>query len=68
MKHFSNRYMLLYALGIAAVVALVLTVVATSLKPLQKRNREAETMQMILKTIGIEATRDNAAALFEELI
>ena len=68
MRKFSNRYMLLYALGLAAVVALTLTVVATSLKERQTRNQQAETMQMILKTIGIEATRDNAETLYSENI
>lgn len=68
MKNFSNKYMLLYALGLAAVVALVLTVVAMSLKDRQTRNQQAETKQMILKTIGIEATLDNADALFEKNI
>ena len=68
MKQFSNKYMLLYALGLAAMVALVLTIVATSLKPIQDKNRDAETKQMILKTIGIEATRDNAAELYTTYI
>lgn len=68
MSNFSNRYMLLYALGLASVVALVLTLVATSLKPRQDKNRDAETKQMILKTIGINATRDNAAELFDQYI
>lgn len=68
MKQFSNKYMLLYALGLAAVVALVLTVVSVSLKPLQTRNQQAETKQMILKTIGIDATRENAETLYAENI
>ena len=68
MKQFSNKYMLFYALGLAAVVALVLTIVATSLKPRQDKNRDAETKQMILKTIGVEATRDNAAELYAQNI
>lgn len=68
MKQFSNRYMLLYALGLAAVVAIVLTIVATSLKPRQDKNRDAETKQMILKTIGIEATRDNAPEIYDQHI
>ncbi len=68
MKQFSNRYMLFYSLALAAIVAIVLTIVATSLKPLQDKNRDAETMQMILKTIGIEASRDNAAELYAKYI
>lgn len=68
MKKFSNRYMLLYALGLASVVALLLTVVSMSLKERQTRNLQAEVKQMILKTIGIEATRENAEALYAEHI
>lgn len=68
MKNFSNRYMLLYALGLAAIVALVLTIVSVSLKPLQTRNQQAETKQMILKTIGIEATLEDADKLYSERI
>ena len=64
MKNFSNKYMLIYALALAAVVAVVLTIVATSLKPRQDRNRDAETKQMILKTIGINASRDDAPELY----
>ena len=68
MKHFSNRYIFIYSAVLVAVVAVVLTVVSTSLKPLQQRNQQAETKQMILKTIGIEATRDNADRLYEQYI
>lgn len=68
MKNFSNKYMLLYALGLAAVVAIVLTIVATSLKPRQDKNRDAETKQMILKTIGINASRDDAPVLYAQNI
>ncbi len=68
MKQFSNRYMLLYALGLAAVVAVVLTVVSVSLKSLQTRNQQAEKKQMILKTIGIEATQENAEELYAQNI
>ena len=50
------------------VAALILTVVSVSLKPLQTKNQQAETKQMILKTIGIEATRDNAAELYAKHI
>ena len=63
MRQFSNRYIFLYSAALVAVAALVLTVVSTSLKPLQQRNQQAETKQMILKTIGVDATRDNAEFL-----
>ena len=68
MRYFSNRYMFIYSAVLVAVVAVVLTVVAVSLKPLQTKNQEAEQKQMILKTIGIEATRDNAAELYAKYI
>ena len=68
MKKFSNRYIFVYSAILVAVVAVVLTVVSTSLKPLQERNRQAETKQMILKTIGVEATRENADKLYAKYI
>lgn len=68
MKNFSNKYMLLYALSLAAVVALLLTVVSMSLKERQIRNKQAETKQMILKTIGIETSRDDADSLYAQNI
>lgn len=68
MKTFSNRYMFIYALGVSLVVAVVLTLVSVSLKPLQTRNQEAEQKQMILKAIGVESSRDDAAELFAQYI
>lgn len=65
---FSNRYIFIYSAVLVVVAALILTVVAVSLKPLQTKNQEAEKKQMILKTIGVEATRDNAAELYAKHI
>ena len=67
-KSFSNRYIFIYSAVLVVVAALILTVVAVSLKPLQTRNQQAETKQMILKTIGVEATRENADKLYAEHI
>ena len=67
-KTFSNRYIFIYSAVLVVVAALLLTVVSVSLKPRQDKNREAETKQMILKTIGIETTRDNAAELYAKYI
>ena len=50
-KTFSNRYIFIYSAVLVVVAALILTVVAVSLKPLQTKNQEAEKKQMILKTI-----------------
>ncbi len=68
MKTFSNRYIFIYSAVLVVVAALILTVVSVSLKPLQTKNQQAETKQMILKTIGVEATRDNADKLFDQYI
>lgn len=67
-KTFSNRYIFIYSAVLVVVAALILTVVAVSLKPLQTKNQEAEQKQMILKTIGVEATRENADKLFDQYI
>ena len=67
-KSFSNRYIFIYSAVLVVVAALILTVVSVSLKPLQTRNQQAETKQMILKTIGVEATRDNADKLYAKHI
>ena len=61
MRKFSNTYMLLYALGIAAVAAIVLSVAATSLKSRQEANKRNEQMQMLLATIGIPCERTDVA-------
>ena len=67
-KTFSNTYIFIYSAVLVVVAALILTVVSVSLKPLQERNQQAETKQMILKTIGVEATRENADKLYAEHI
>jgi len=67
-KNFSNGYIFIYSAVLVVVAALILTVVSVSLKPLQEKNQRAETKQMILKTIGVEATRDNADELYAKHI
>ena len=67
-KSFSNSYIFIYSAVLVVVAALILTVVAVSLKPAQEKNQRAETKQMILKTIGIDATRDNADELYAQHI
>lgn len=67
-KNFSNTYIFIYSAVLVVVAALILTVVAVSLKPAQEKNQRAETKQMILKTIGIESTRDNADQLYAQHI
>ena len=68
MKQFSNRYMLLYSLALVAVSAVVLSVTAVTLKPREDLNRQIEQQQMVLKAIGVIATRNEATALYEKHI
>ncbi len=67
-KNFSNSYIFIYSAVLVVVAALILTVVSVSLKPAQEKNQRAETKQMILKTIGVEATRNNADELYAQHI
>ena len=66
MKNFSNRYMLLYSLGLAAVVALLLTLVATGLKSRQQANIRNEKMQQLLATIGVKCERDGVEPVYRQ--
>lgn len=68
MKSFSNKYIFIYSTVLVAVVAVILSVVSTSLKPLQERNQRVETKQMLLRTIGIESTTENAEELYATYI
>lgn len=66
MRQFSNRYMLLYALGLAAVVAVVLTLVSTGLKSRQDANVLNEKKQMLLTTIGIDSKKSDVDKLYQQ--
>ena len=58
-----NNPILVQVLGVCSCLA-----VTAQLKPAQEKNQRAETKQMILKTIGIDATRDNADELYAQHI
>ena len=62
-KSFSNRYIFIYSAVLVVVAALILTVVSVSLKPMQTKNQQAETKQMILKTIGVGNSRERRQTL-----
>ncbi|MBO4599299.1 MAG: FMN-binding protein [Bacteroidales bacterium] len=68
MRKFSNRYIFIYSALLVSVVAVVLTIVSISLKPLQQRNYRVEQKQMILKAIGIDAQASNAEELYVQHI
>lgn len=64
----TNRYVFMYASVMVVVVALVLSLAATLLKPLQEKNMRIEKMQNILSTIGISAPRTEAIELYQQYV
>ncbi len=65
---YSNRYIFIYASVMVVVVAVVLSTIATLLKPMQDANIKMEKIQSILASFHIESTQDNAFELFENHI
>lgn len=68
MKNFSNRYIYIYSIVLALVVAAVLAVVAVVLKPYQQKNIEAEQMQQLLASAGINVERTDAGTNYAKYI
>lgn len=67
MKKFSNTYIFLYITALVVVIAVVLTLVSTGLKPRRDRNKQAETYQQILQAAGHDIDRSKAVAAFANL-
>jgi Na+-transporting NADH:ubiquinone oxidoreductase subunit C len=68
MKHFSNRYIYIFSAVLVVIVAIVLSMAATLLKPLQEKNLEVEKKRSILESINIPADRTNAEQLYSKYI
>ncbi|MDY5969710.1 MAG: NADH:ubiquinone reductase (Na(+)-transporting) subunit C [Bacteroidales bacterium] len=66
MKKFSNTYIFIYSAILVAVVAVLLSLVATSLKDKQQSNVTNEKMQSLLKAINVEVERDAAPKAYEQ--
>ncbi len=67
-KKFSNRYIFIFTAIMVGAVALVLSLLATILQPIQERNIRLEKMQSILSSINIEVEREVAEDVFWEYI
>jgi Na+-transporting NADH:ubiquinone oxidoreductase subunit C len=52
MKNFSNTYIFLFSSALVIIVAVILSFVSESLKPLQQLNVEIEKKQDILRSVG----------------
>ena len=68
MKNFTNTYIFLYITALVVVIAVVLTLVSTGLKPRRDLNRQGEKCQQILRAAGYEnLDRKQAVVLFGEV-
>jgi len=65
MKKFSNTYIFLYVSALVLVIAVVLTLVTTLLRPRRDFNRQAEKCQQILQAAGYQGLdRQKSVDLF----
>lgn len=67
MKKDSNTYIFLYITALVMVIAVVLTLVSTGLKPRRDMNKQAEKCQQILRAAGHDIDRSKAAEAFSNL-
>lgn len=65
---FSNRYIFIYAASLVFLVALVLSLVATILQPIQQKNTDNEKMKNILAAAQIVAKTKEVQAAFEKYV
>ena len=68
MKEFSNAYVFKFALIMVFVVALLLSLAATLLQPLQERNEMIEKQRNILAAMDIDVSTKDAAEKYKEII
>lgn len=64
----SNKYTIGFSFVMVVIVALLLAFASEGLKPMQNQNIEREKMQNILKSVGIEVTRDEAKDAYDKYI
>src|SRR5210317_1832358 len=62
----SNKYTYIFAVVMVVLVAALLSIAATSLKPFQDKNVELEKKSDILRSVGIEG--ENVEELFTQYI
>jgi Na+-transporting NADH:ubiquinone oxidoreductase subunit C len=68
MKHFTNRYIFIFSAVMVIIVATILSMAATLLKPQQEKNLEVEKKKSMLEAINIPADRNNAEDLYSRYI
>ena len=68
MKSYSNTYIFVFSSIMIVVVAVILSIAAMTLQPLQKKNNEIYKKQNILTSINIVSTTKNAEGLYDKYI
>ncbi len=64
----TNAYIFMYASVMVIVVAAILSFTSEALKPIQQENVKIEKIQNILKSVGIESTKEEAQTMFDKYI
>jgi Na+-transporting NADH:ubiquinone oxidoreductase subunit C len=64
----NTGYIFLFTFLLIGVVAVILSLLATSLAPQISKNNETKKQMDLLQSIGVESTRANAKDLFEKYI
>ncbi len=64
----NTGYIFLFTFLLIGVVAVILSILATSLAPQISKNNETKKQMDLLQSIGIESTRANAKELFQKYI
>lgn len=67
MKKFSNTYIFVYITVLVLLIAVILTLVFSGLKPRRERNQQAEMYQQILRAAGHDIDREKAVVAFPQL-
>lgn len=66
MKKFTNRYIIIYAAVLVAVVAVILSVASEALRSRKEANARNEKMQSMLAAIGVSSDLDQASTLYAQ--
>lgn len=70
MKSYSNTYIFIFSTVMVTIVAILLSFVAESLRPIQDKNKEVEKKKDILRSVGkaekIDEVKDRSAYIEEE--
>ena len=68
MKKNTNKYIFIFSSVMVVIVAVLLSLAAIGLGPLQNKNIRIEKMQNILGSVGVESTTTDAEQLFNQYI